>query len=229
AQQWNLNVQREMAGNWLVEIGYAGNRGVHLAAARTFAYLPEQYLLLGSALQQQVPNPYFGLITTGTLSQPTVQRGALLNTFPQFSSADGMDVWASSIYHAMTVRAEKRFSRGLSVLASYTFSKIIDDNVGNGLRGQINNGGSNDVQNWSKTPAERSVSTDFLPHRLVITPVWNLPGGHSGPALYRKLAGGWQLNGILTMQSGDPLSIAQAAAPFGGNRPMVVGDPNSGP
>src|SRR5262249_6579271 len=138
-QQWNLTVQRQLPGNWLVELGYAGNRGVHLASSRTFDYLPENFLSLGSALQQQVPNPYAGLITTGSLSQPTVTRGALLDTLPQFTGADGEDNWASSIYHALMVRVEKRFSRGFSVLASYTVSKAIDDNVGNGLRGNITN------------------------------------------------------------------------------------------
>lgn len=226
-QQWNLSVQRQLPGNWLIEVGYAGNRGVHLAASRAFDYLPENFLSMGSALQQQVPNPYAKLITTGSLSQPTVTRGTLLDTLPQFTGADGEDDWASSIYHALTVRAERRFSKGFSLLVSYTFSKVIDDNVGNGLRGQINNGGSNDVQNWSNTRTERAISTDNQPHRFVFTPIWILPFGKNGSALYRKLAGGWQLNSILTLQSGDPIAITQGAAPFGGTRPMVVGDPNA--
>ncbi len=139
-----------------------------------------------------------------------------------------MDNWASSIYHALIVRVEKRFSRGFSILASHTFSKIIDDNLGNGLRSGITNGGSNNVQNWSNTRAERAISTDDQPQKLSVTPIWNLPFGGSGSALYRRLAEGWQLNAILTLQSGDPIAITQAAAPFGGNRPMIAGDPNAG-
>jgi hypothetical protein len=65
----------------------------------------------------------------------------------QFLSAGGLDDWASSIYHALMLRVEKRCSRGFSVSSSYTFSKAIDDNFGNGSLGAFNNGGSNGVQN----------------------------------------------------------------------------------
>ena len=227
--QWNLNVQRELPGNWLVEIGYAGNRGVHLCASRTYDFLPDSYLSLGSALQQQVSNPFYGIITTGTLSQPTVTRGALLNTFPQFTGASGLDDWAGSIYHALMLRVEKRFSRGFSVLASYTFSKTIDDNLGDGsLGGAFLSGGSNGVQNWSDTRASRAISTDDLPQRLALTTIWHLPLGKRGSAGYRRLAGDWQVSSILQLQSGEPIAITQAAAAYGGNLPMVVGDPNAG-
>lgn len=183
-------------------------------------------LALASALQAQVPNPCRGIISTGALSQPTVSRGSLLNTYPQFLSAAGYDNWASSIYHALTLRLEKRFSRGFSVLASYTFSKMIDDTLGNGANNSFADGGSNDIQNWNNTRAERAISTENQPQRFVFTAVWDLPFGKKGAALYRKLVGGWQLNSILSMQSGEPMAIVQAAAPYGGNRPMVVGDPS---
>lgn len=224
--QWNLNIQRELPGNWLLEVGYAGNRGVHMAAPRTYGFLPDTYLSLGSALQEQVSNPFYGIIPTGQLSQKTISRGSLLNTYPQFLGSSGLDAWASSIYHALMIRAEKRFSHGFSVLASYTFSKVIDDNLGNGSLGAFSNGGSNGVQNWNNTRAERAISTDDMPQRFVITAVWELPLGKNGSALIRKLVGGWQLNSILTLQSGEPIAITQAAAPYGGNRPMVTGDPN---
>ncbi len=224
--QWNINVQRELPGNWLVEVGYAGNRGVHMRTTRNYDFLPDSYLSMGTALQQLVPNPYAGIVTTGTLNQPSVTRGTLLNTFPQFTGASGFDDWASSIYHALMVRVEKRLSHGFSVLASYTFSKNIDDNLGDGSN-SFTNGGSNTVQNWSDTHADRAISTDDLPQRLVITPIWELPWGKQGNLLYRKLAGGWQVSSILTMQSGNPIAITQAAAAFGGTRPMVVGNPNA--
>jgi outer membrane receptor protein involved in Fe transport len=225
AHQWNFNVQRQFRGNWLLEVGYAGNRGVHLPGPREYDYLPQQFVELGTQLQQQVPNPYFGIITTGNLSAPQVQRGALLDTFPQFTGAGTIDHWASSIYHALMVRGEKRFSGGLSVLVSYAFTKTIDDNGGNGLNGFFN-GGNNGVQNWNDLRAERAVSTINLPHRLVITPLWALPFGQNGNRFVRSVFGGWQIGGILTTQSGEPIGITQNAVPFGGNRPNVVGDPN---
>jgi hypothetical protein len=227
AQEWNVNIQRQVFGQWLIEVGYAGNRGVHLPASRQYDYLPAQYLSLGAQLQQQVPNPYFGVITTGTLSAANVPRGALLDRFPQFNGAGYIDDWASSIYHALSLRVERRFSQGFSLVGSYVFSKIIDDNTGNGMN-NFSNGGSDTVQNWDNLRSERAVSTLNMPHRLVLTGLWALPFGKSGSRLVRSVVGGWQLNGILTLQSGEPIAISQNAVAYGGNRPNVIGDPNSG-
>jgi len=225
AHQWNFNVQKELAGRWLAEIGYAGNRGVHMPANRALDILPDQFVALGAQLQQQVANPYFGVIQTGNLSARTVNQGALLDAYPQFAGAGYIEHWASSIYHALMARVERRFSGGMSLIVSYAFTKTIDDNTGNGVNGFFN-GGTDGVQNWNNLRAERSVSTINLPHRLVITPMWEVPSGKSWNRLLRSVAGGWQLGGIWTIQSGEPISIVQNGVAFGGNRPNVVGDPN---
>ncbi len=225
AQQWNFNIQKELAGRWLAEIGYAANRGVHMPANRALDFLPEQFMSQGAQLQQQVNNPYFGVITTGNLSARTVSQGTLLDTYPQFAGAGYIEHWASSTYQALMARLEKRFSGGMSLIVSYAFTKTIDDNTGNGVNGFFN-GGSDGVQNWNNLRAERAVSTINLPHRLVITPMWEVPSGKSWNRLTRSLLGGWQLGGIWTIQSGEPISITQNGVAFGGNRPNVAGDPN---
>ncbi|MCL5744023.1 MAG: TonB-dependent receptor, partial [Acidobacteria bacterium] len=226
SEQWNFNVQRDLPGRWLLEVAYLGNHGVSLPANQVYGFLPDQYLSLGTQLQDMVPNPYAGLIQVGTLSQPKVTRAALLRNFPQFSGASGLGSWADSIYHAMTVRLEKRMSRGLSMLLAYTYSKLIDDNLGNGANDNFFEGGSNAVQNWNNLRPERAISTSDVPQRLVISPSWELPLARAGNRYYRALAGGWQIHSIFTMQSGDPMAITAQAPAFGGNRPNVVGDPN---
>lgn len=225
SQQWNLNIQRELPGNVVVELGYMGNRGVSLPANRTFRYLPESALSQGTALQALVPNYLSGVIESGPLSQPTVTQATLLNYFPQFLGASGLDSWADSIYHAATVRVEKRFSDGLSLIASYTFSKLIDNNLGNGLNG-FADGGNNGVQNWDNLRAERAISTSDLPQRLVVAATYELPFAKNGPMLYRGILGGWQLNSMLTLQSGNVISVSAPAPAFGGFRPNVVGNPS---
>jgi hypothetical protein len=224
SQQWNLSVQYELPGSWLIEAGYAGNRGTHLAANREFDYLPAAARSLGTALQTQLPNPYAGLITTGTLSQPAVTRATLLDTYPQFAGVSGIDHWASSIYHGLLVRVERRFAGGFSLLGAYTYSKLIDDNVGNGLNNFVNSG-ANTVQNWDNLRSERAISTSDLPQRLVITPTWRLPFLKNSRGALGALAGGWQVNGIMTLQTGEPIGIVQNAPAFGGSRPNAVGDP----
>ena len=228
SEQWNANIQRDLPGGWLVEVGYIGNHGVRLPAGRTLGYLPSEYQSLGTALQQQVTNPFYRLITVGTLSQPTVTLASTLRYYPQFTSVGGMASWANSIYHALTVRVEKSLSHGLSLLLAYTNSKLIDDNLGNGANSstQFSGGGANDVQNWDNLRAERSISGNDMPQRLVVSTSWEIPFPKSAPAVLRQFAGGWQLNPILTMQSGAPIAITAPAPAFGGNRPNISGDPN---
>jgi outer membrane receptor protein involved in Fe transport len=223
SQQWNFNVQQELPGKWVVELGYMGNRGVSLPASRAFDYLPQQFLSLGTGLQQQVDNPFRGIIATGTLSQPRVQQSQLLDRYPQFGGANGLDSWADSVYHAATVRIEKRFSQGLSTIISYTFSKLIDNNLGNGANAFFD-GGNNGVQNWDNLRAERSVSANDLPQRLVISASYELPFGKDGGRLKKSLIGGWQFNTILSAQSGNVIGVTAPAPAFTGNRPNQIGN-----
>ncbi|MBK7927637.1 MAG: TonB-dependent receptor [Bryobacterales bacterium] len=222
SQQWNFNVQRELPGQWVVELGYMGNRGTGMPVNATFDYLPNIYRALGNDLQTQVANPFFGIVTVGNLSLPTVSRATLLDTYPQFLGASGLDSWADSIYHAATVRVEKRFSQGLSTIVSYTYSKLIDNNLGNGGNGFADSG-SNAVQNWEDLAAERAVSTSDLPQRVVVSFSYELPFGTGTTGAVRHMVHGWQLNSIVQAQSGNVLSVTANAPAFGGNRPNVVG------
>lgn len=226
SQQWNLNVQQQLPANWLIELGYMANRGVSLPADRTFDHLPAATRSLGSQLQDLVDNPLAGLMPAGVgLAQARVTRGTLLDGYPQFAGAVGLDSWADSNYHAATVRAERRFSRGLAVLLSYTFSKLIDNSLGNGSNSGFLAGGSNSVQNWDDLRSERSVSSNDLPQRLVISATYELPVARTGHNLYRWLAGGWQVNTIASLQSGNVIAVSANAPAYGGSRPNVVGDP----
>jgi outer membrane receptor protein involved in Fe transport len=226
SQQWSFSVQRELFNGWVVEAGYMGNRGVSLPAGRTFDYLPEQYRALGTGLQQLVPNPFFGIISPSlALGAAQVTQASLLDAYPHFAGASGLDSWGDSVYHAGTLRVEKRFSQGLSFLLSYTFSKLIDNNQGNG-NNAFSDSGANDVRNWDDLRGERSVSSNDLPQRLVISASYELPFGKTGPAVVRYIAGGWQLNTIASFQSGNVISVTQNTPAFGANRPNVAGDPS---
>jgi hypothetical protein len=225
SQQWSLSLQREFRGNWLIEAGYMANRGVHLPGLVTFDYLPQKYQALGTQLQQLVPNPYYGTISsTFALGQPQVPQASLLMTYPQFSGASGYATMADSIYHAATLRVEKRFSAGLSLLMSYTFSKLIDDNQGAGGSG-FTDSGDEGVRDWGNIAAERSVSSNDLPQRLTILASYELPFGKKGPAYVKQILGGWQLNVLSLFQSGETIAVFQNSAAYGSNKPNVVGNP----
>jgi hypothetical protein len=230
-QQWNFSVQRQLASNLLLEVTYWGNHGTHLENANGIQEddLSSQYYSMGSALSQLVPNPFYGVITTGALDAAQVTRRQLLLPYPQYTSVllqvpDAAD----SIYHAGTVRLERRFQAGLSLLASYTYAKTIDDDDSN-LRASDQSG---PIQNWQDRAAERSASAFNIGNRFVLSSAYELPIGHGKPfaanlsKLANSIVGGWQLNGFLTAQNGLPIALTAGAGPipeFGALRPNSNG------
>ena len=229
SQQWNFTVQYQPLQNLLVEAAYVGNRGVHLyEASQQLNTLPDADLSMGSALGQSVPNPFYGIITSGALAAATVPRSQLLLPYPQYTGLPGFQggvvnpyaYTEDSIYHALTLKVEKRFSDGFSVLVAYAKSKLIDtgDNQTQVRPGAIT---AATVQDWNNISAERSKSLYDVPQRIVITALWEIPLGKTGVPIYKALVGGWQMNAIATIQSGLPLPIYITGQTLG-NRPNVV-------
>src|SRR5262249_23297448 len=190
--------------------------------------VPDQYLSLGTALLQQVPNPFAPFVSVGPLSQPTIARGQLLRPFPQFGSVLLRNVRdVSSIYHSLQLKIEQRFSHGFSFLGAYTISKQIGGPVANAV---VPDPG---FQNNNDRRADRSLVGFDVPQRLVLSAIWELPfargkrvlaGGHG---ISEKLVSGWQFNGITTLQSGFPLGLTTAVNQTnsfgGGSRPNNSG------
>jgi hypothetical protein len=222
AEEWNFTFQIQPKPNWLVEAAWVGNHGVHLMMYGVpLDFLSPANFALGTQLQQSVNNPFFGQIVSGPLSTPTITRSQLLLPYPQFTSVNGGYAFnGSSTYNAFTLKLEKRFSQGFSILGAYTFSKLLDlgDNTTQLRPGEVI---GTQVQNWNNLSAEKSLSLINVPQRLVLTALWAIPiGGISNPIL-RHTLGNWQVNVIATMQAGQPIALA-AAVQGGGNRPDVV-------
>jgi Carboxypeptidase regulatory-like domain len=216
-KQWNFNVQRDLPGNFVAELAYIGSKGSNLLIGESglaFAQVDPSFLSLRTALQDQVPNPFFGIITnpSSPLRFETVSRSRLLRPYPQYDGVSAFRVpGAESIYHAMTLRLDKRFSNGISLLSSYTWGKLIDDaSTTVGFLGQAGT-----QQNAYDRKSDRSISSQDIKHRFVTSFVYDLPFGRnrrfgsdwSGPLNW--VLGGWQVNGIATFQSGIPLIITQ--------------------
>jgi len=216
-QQWNFNIQRELPGNMVVEIGYAASKGNHLVdgeGSMTYNQLPASFGDLGNALNDPVPNPFFGVITNGSsaLSQPNVVRSQLLRRFPQYTGVNAFrKPQANSNYHSLLVRVEKRFSNGLGFLLAFTGGKLIDDASQTvTFLGQAGN-----KQDFYNRQAEKSISTQDVPQRFVFSGNYDLPFGKGRRMLSgmrpaaEVIIGGWQMNGILTFQKGTPVLITQ--------------------
>jgi hypothetical protein len=141
----------------------------------------------------------------------------------------------TTIYHGFTTKVEQRFSRGLSYLVSYTRSKLVDDASSvfdaSILTGPVVNYPVADTFNRK---LERDYSNGDVPHVFVASAVWDIPwgAGRRGavPGVAGALVNDWTLTGIMTLQSGMPLAVAQttnnnAFAGFGTQRPNLTGEP----
>ncbi|MDQ2900063.1 MAG: TonB-dependent receptor [Acidobacteriota bacterium] len=234
AQQWNFDVQHELPGGLALSVAYAGSKGTHLPGPdQQLDQLPPEFMALGSKLQDQVANPYFGLVTLGTLAQPKVAYGQLLRPYPEFNGfAEKNPTNRNSIYHSAQVNLEKRFGRGGTVVGAYTWSKLISDT--DTITGWLEpGGGAGGVQNNYNIRAERSLALYDTPHRGVISYIVDLPFGKGQPLLQNisgiadKLISGWGVNGVSTFQSGNPLPISVAVNTSnsfgGGQRPNRTG------
>ena len=130
SQQWNFTVQKTIGKDWNVEVSYLGSKNTRLGIPdANINQLPAQYLSMGSALLTKVSNPYFGQIpASSSLGGATIAQQLLLRPYPRFTNvALFRDNVGNSTYNAAAVKLERRLSRGLTINASYTFSKLIDD------------------------------------------------------------------------------------------------------
>ncbi len=216
-QLWNLALQRQIGKDWLAEAAYVGSRGVHLPMNNyNLNQLPLRTQALGNtALNQRISNPFYGWITDklSTLSQTTVVRSQLLKPYPQYISLNlsrPLANWGVSSYHSLQLKLQKRFSGGVSLLTHYTWSKSLDTGgTGSGIAFYD----ATPVQDLYNLRDQRSLSTQDVPRRAVFSGTFELPFGKgkrfgAGWApLLQGLLGGWQANGVLTWQSGTPLSI----------------------
>ncbi|HEV2802877.1 MAG TPA: TonB-dependent receptor [Pyrinomonadaceae bacterium] len=209
-QHWNVNIQQQLGASRVLEIGYAGSKGTKLLTARDI----------------NQPRP-------STL--PFVLRPV-----PQFDDINLIESRGNSNYHSLQVRLQQRLTRGLALLSSYTYAKSIDD-ASNFFTSA---GDPNFPQDSQNLRLERGRSNFDVRHRLSASFSYELPFGRgrrflSDEGFATTLLSGFQFNGILTLQTGRPFTVAllseidnsntgRSTLGFGANdRPNVVGDPNA--
>jgi hypothetical protein len=205
-QHWNFNVERELWRASVLEVAYVGSKGTKLLTAR------------------DINQPQPSVLPPGL---PFVLRPDL-----RFDDIDLLESRANSSYNAMQVRFQQRLTRGFSALASYTWSKSIDD-ASNFFSSA---GDPNFPQNSFNVAAERGRSNFDVAHRLAVSYSYALPfRKYDGVA--GTLLNGWETYGIVTLQTGRPFTVAllseidnsgtgRSILGFGANdRPNLVGNP----
>jgi len=186
SMQFLVNVQREVAKNWVIEAGYLGAVSHDLYGFQD--------------ANQAIP---FGYIGNGA-STPVSARLPYLNYGVIQLVQDG----GNGIYHALSVKATRRFSQGVSVIGSYTWAKSIDDT--SGIRTQ----GFDTLypQNSDCIACERGLSSFDVRHRLVASVLYEIPVGKGrkldvSNSILNGVIGGWEAGGILTLQTGVPGNV----------------------
>jgi hypothetical protein len=225
-QQFSADIQRQLPGGVALEIGYSGARSSDLQMGSTAtAYLPlnqvpTQYLSMGSALSAKVANPFYGLPNVGgTLAGATVAQAQLLIPFPEYSQVYDSNNLGHAHYDSMIVKANKRMSRGLTFLWTFTWSKNEDNTYGGPSSNYfISNSGSTAPsypQNVYNLGAEWGLAGGTTPWRSTATWTYQLPFGKGQPlasnvnSALDYLIGGWSVNGVMTLSSGFPLFVYQ--------------------
>jgi len=204
-RQYNLNFQYEFAPRWVLEAGYVGSSGINLVDYN------HNY---NTAQIASASNPVNG-ITTTTL-QNTLFRVPYVGYQPiglQGTAFDGI-----SNYNSLQVTVRKQFSYGVSLQASYTWSKSLTD-VGP-VSTMNSNNASDLLQQYGPAYFNR-------PQRFVLNYSWDLPFGKHNGALGRLL-GGWNISGVTTIQGGSPLSFNDPGAGTAYGTQGSSGTPQSG-
>jgi hypothetical protein len=216
-QMFTLDIQRQIPWSILLDVYYWANLGTHIPTQSNLNQLPDQYLPRGntaSTLSTQVPNPFYGIIPnqTATISQ----RQSLL-PFPQYLGDNGivqvLQPVGKTNYNALTAMAQKRLSNTLSFTAQYTWGKAMD-NLNTPL----------DTYNRA---AEYAESTLDVTNQFVSSFIAQLPygrgrrfGAKSGKWVNGTL-GGWNVNGIITVQSGFPVMLSRPVVLNAGANPHL--------
>jgi hypothetical protein len=238
-QQYSLGVQYAFTTNDVLTASYVGNRGTHmLTDSVNRSQVNPALVTPNNNLSDEVANPFYGVITSSScgLDQPQIQRGHLLQPFPQYCGvSESQAPEGDSFYNALLVDYNHRFHGGLNMLVSYTYSKFIDDTGGTADWAYKGASSSGYRDNYN-LKLDKSVDGTDQPHSLVVNYIYELPIGRKGKYLNHinrvtdAVIGGWQVSGITTIKSGLPLSVTGGGNTnqWGGSqRPDQVGDPNA--
>jgi len=235
---WTFSIQRQLAGNTVLEVAYSANIGTHLmgslvninqvptavwnsyvqrfgAAGATSLFRSD--INSAAARSAGVPIPY------ANFTDPNVQRVRTVNQalrpFPQFSDVitgvrGNGDKSGHSSYHALIVKMARRYHNGLALEWNYVFSKLLTD-TDNPVEG---NGTTQDQYNRR---LEKSIGEYDQTHSLKMSSVYELPIGRgkqllgTAPAVVNAVIGGWRLGGIMTYASGFPINLTR-------NNPLAI-------
>lgn len=227
-QTWSLDVEQQLPGKAILDVAYVGDHGDHLEA---FLHDPNQgnpaNQVRGACLQVNIANQAGNPACAGQTIVPLPFAGfngtvaQALRPFPQYESAQPDTVTSANpfgvyTYEALQVKLQKRLSQGLTVLASYTWSKTLTNaDAEFPTESAFEANGVSGALNTYNLKAEKGLSQFDTPQSLIVSYSYELPLGKGKQFANRSrtadaIIGGWEVAGIQTYQSGNPLAVTTA-------------------
>ncbi len=209
--QFSFDVEQALGNGWLVEVGYRGTRGLHLPFDYNINQVPVESLT--QAEHAQIAAAISAQQDTSSLINP-------LRPYPAFNTIELFADAATSTYHSVQVKVERQLGQGLNLLSAYTFSRSIDDAT------DFASGDSSEhILDSYNLRLQKAVSSFDITNRFTAAFNYAIPA----PAV-KLLLGGWQINGIVTVQTGQPFTpFVSTNDPYRNesfNRLNLIGDPN---
>jgi hypothetical protein len=204
-----IGIQRQLPGGWVVEAVYVNNYGYNIEVVQNINALPNKYLNTDNSrstamnnnntfLSGTVANPFAGLANYRgtTLFNSTIARSQLLRPFPGFADIIATNNDGKSWYNAAQLRLDRRFAKGFTVGAAYTFSKWLQ---------------ATEYLNPADAAPTKMISDQDATHRFSLSTLVDLPFGKGhmffadAGRVANAIIGGWQIGGVYQMQSGFPV------------------------
>jgi outer membrane receptor protein involved in Fe transport len=188
--KWSLGIQRQLAAQMLLDVSYVGSRGAALVRSRDINQPVASVAVASGQLNPNAARPYPGF--------------AGINTF---------ETSGNSVYHSLQVSGSRRFSAGIGLQASYTFSRSFDNNV-------------TPINSYAASRMERALSAFDRTHVLALSYIYEMPFFRESKGVTRKVLHGWQLSGISRFESGTPATVTipgdRAGVGGGAQRPDLI-------
>lgn len=203
---WNLNVQRQLTASTAMTIGYVGNHGVHM-------------LDRADDVNSVLP---VSTTPTGLLFPFPAGSGTVLN--PNSGDIRGLYWDGDAEYDALEVQVTKRMSHGFQAQAAYTWGKSIDEGTASGIGDPFQNSISSLF--WFCKSCRRGLSDLNIAQTLVVNYIWDVPTPKNWGSVGSHVLGGWELGGILTVETGVPMTVLIGGDPLGLNSTDPYAFPN---
>ncbi|MFY9802650.1 MAG: carboxypeptidase-like regulatory domain-containing protein [Candidatus Acidiferrales bacterium] len=215
-QNWSLEVQRQLASDWILSVAYVGQHSTHLRSNfDAVNSLNPQYFSMGGVLSQPisvagVAPPFAGFPGGNTVAQTLIP-------FPQyygFNTDGALENLGQATYNALQAQLQHRFHYGLNLMASYTWSKTLTD-ADSALPYFATLAGSAGPQDYFNQKGDKAISDQDLPQNFILSYVYELPIGQGKRFLANtgkasRLVSGWSISGVQRYESGQPFAICCA-------------------